>query len=240
MEPFPVIIVNFKNYPQSIGESGKALAKILERAAEELRINIILAVSPVEVHAISEAVSLDVFSEHVDHDGQGAHTGKITPEDLLANGARGVLINHSEDPEHLNVIEEAVRACRALGLQTIVCVPDAEQAATVAPFRPDFIAVEPPELISSEVASIATARPELIQDTVEAVSSITEVPVLCGAGVKSALDTRISFELGAQGILVASAVVKSPDPATVIKDFVVGFALALEAREHAEDEEADE
>jgi len=89
--------------------------------------------------------------------------------------------------------------------------------------RPDYIAIEPPELIGGEI-SVSKARPEVISDTVKLVKKANpDVGVLCGAGVQDGGDVRKAAELGSSGILVASAVVKSPEPGKVIEGLVKGF-----------------
>jgi triosephosphate isomerase len=96
-------------------------------------------------------------------------------------------------------------------------------SAAVASTHPDYIAVEPPELIGGEV-SVSKAKPEVIVDTINDVHEIDEtIPVLCGAGVKDREDVRIAMKLGSRGILVASGVTKAKDPKAAILDLLAGF-----------------
>jgi triosephosphate isomerase len=44
------------------------------------------------------------------------------------------------------------------------------------------------------------------------------VRVLCGAGVTTAKDVSKALELGSEGVLVASGVVKNKDPRAVLED----------------------
>jgi thiazole synthase ThiGH ThiG subunit len=46
---------------------------------------------------------------------------------------------------------------------------------------------------------------------------------LVGAGVNSVSDVKIALELGAQGFLVATAIVKAEDPEKVLRKFVGAF-----------------
>ena len=50
-----------------------------------------------------------------------------------------------------------------------------------------------------------------------------EIPVLCGAGVKNQADVSKALSLGSQGILLASGVVKSPEPHKVLIDLIQGL-----------------
>jgi len=90
-------------------------------------------------------------------------------------------------------------------------------------FRPDYIAVEPPELIGGN-RSVSTARPEVVSGTVEAVRRVSpSTLVLCGAGVHARGDVARALELGADGVLVASAVTRSGDPRVAIAELLAGF-----------------
>jgi len=70
-------------------------------------------------------------------------------------------------------------------------------------------------LIGGDV-SVASANPDVIDRIVKEVKS----PVMVGAGIKSAKDIEICMELGCHGVLVASGIVKSKDPAIVVGEFL--------------------
>ena len=60
-----------------------------------------------------------------------------------------------------------------------------------------------------------------MQDTVAAVKAVDEnVSVLCGAGVKTGKDVKVALELGADGVLLASGVVKNKDPKAALQDLI--------------------
>jgi triosephosphate isomerase len=83
-----------------------------------------------------------------------------------------------------------------------------------------MIAGEPPELIGGDI-SVTSADPGIVKDTVSAVEAVdANIPVLCGAGVKTGEDVRAALELGAKGVLLASGVVKASDPEAVLRDLV--------------------
>ena len=104
-------------------------------------------------------------------------------------------------------------------MRTVACANDATTAQALAAFRPDMIAIEPPELIGGDI-SVSTAQPEIITNTIAKVKQIADIPVLCGAGVKTAEDVKIALELGAKGILLASGIVKAKDPEQALRDLV--------------------
>ncbi|PNX52570.1 MAG: triose-phosphate isomerase, partial [Thermoplasmata archaeon M9B2D] len=64
----------------------------------------------------------------------------------------------------------------------------------------------------------------IVSTTVKAVRSInTTVKILCGAGVKNGKDVAKAIELGADGVLLASGVVKAKDKEAVLRDLVSGI-----------------
>ena len=83
--------------------------------------------------------------------------------------------------------------------------------------------MEPPELIGGDI-SVTTADPEIVSGTVTEVRQIDKnVKILCGAGVKNGEDVAKSIELGADGVLLASGIVKAQDKEKVIRDLASGI-----------------
>jgi len=120
-------------------------------------------------------------------------------------------------------IDFAVEKCRELGLETIVCSNNLEVSKACSLTNPGYIAVEPPELIGGDV-SVTTANPEIVRNTVNAIKNINpNVKVLCGAGVKNGKDVAKALELGAEGVLLASGVVKAKNPKDVLMDLISGI-----------------
>ncbi len=172
---------------------------------------------------LARSVEVPVLAQHVDPIDAGAHTGFVTTDAIRAAGARGSLVNHSEHPVGVAQVRETVRRLRDDSLAAVVCARNVGTARRLAAFRPDYLAVEPPELIGGDRA-VSTAKPEVIEGTVTAVRSVAPATsVLCGAGVHDRRDVRRALELGAQGILVASAVALARDPAAAIGELLAGF-----------------
>jgi len=72
--------------------------------------------------------------------------------------------------------------------------------------------------------SVTTADPDIVSGSVETVKDINKnVKVLCGAGVKNGRDVAKSIELGAEGVLLASGIVKAKDKESVIRDLASGL-----------------
>lgn len=215
----PVLIVNFKTYPQTTGEDAERLALLCDRIAEETGKSIAVAVQATDIYRISGKVKIPVLAQHMDALEQGRNTGKILGEALKQAGAYGTLLNHSEDPYDAESLGAAVKKARALGLYSVVCGNNPEATKEAAKLKPDMIAVEPPELIAGKI-SVSEAKPEVISESVNDVNSIADIPVLCGAGVNSGEDVKKALELGAKGVLVASAICKSGEPEKVVRELV--------------------
>ncbi len=222
MWKLPVIIVNFKLYHTGSGERALNLAKILDRVAEERDVSIAIAVNPLDFSRIREEVNIPVMLQHVDPVPHGAHTGRINIELAKESGVEGLLINHSERRLTMADIDYLVQRARELHMVSVVCTNNARVSGAVAFLNPDFVAMEPPELIGGEV-SVSTARPEAIVETIDAVKSVRDIPVLVGAGIKNGNDVKKAIELGAKGVLVASGVVKAKDPERAINNLIDGM-----------------
>jgi len=215
---FPLILVNFKTYKESLGQKGLELARAAERVSEETGVCIAVAPQTPDLYMITKSVGIPVFSQHADPEEPGAHTGSVTPESLKEAGVSGSILNHSERRLRMDIIEETVRRCSCLGLLTCVCANTPLAGRAVASFSPDMVAVEPPELIGSGV-SVSKARPEIVGDAVRLIKDVSSgVHVLCGAGITSGEDVSAAIKLGAEGVLVASGIVKAKDPMKALTD----------------------
>jgi len=216
----PLVLVNFKTYTEATGKKAYALAESCEKVSKEI------AVAPQlsDIRYIAENVEIPVLAQHVDAITPGSHTGFVLPEALKDAGVVGSLINHSEHRLRLDIVEELIQKLSTLGLESVVCSNNITTTAAIAALRPNFVAIEPPELIGSGV-SISDAQPEIIEGAVRAVKDVgAKVPVLCGAGVTKGADVKKAIELGAEGVLVASGVVKAKDPEKVLKE-LASYAL---------------
>ena len=216
----PAIVVNFKAYREVDGDGALKLAKICEQVHQENGVTIAVCPPIVELGTVARSVSIPVLSQNSDAHAPGSATGWVTASMIKSTGAIGTLINHSEHRFQNNVIEECVELCKADDLITMICAESVKKAAQVAAFAPDFIAVEPPELIGGDI-SVTKANPLIIEETVSSVKDVNKnISVLCGAGVKTGEDVAKALDLGADGVLLASGVVKSKDPKATLLDLI--------------------
>ena len=219
----PVIVVNVKTYAEATGDKALEIAKVMDEVANETGISMAIAVQASDIYKISQIVSIPVFAEHIDPIKPGSHTGWTLPEAIKDAGAVGTLINHSEHRLQLADIDVCITRAKELNLDQIVCSNNIATSKAIAALNPNFVAVEPPELIGGDI-SVTTANPEIVSGTVEAVREINkEIKILCGAGVKNGNDVKKALELGADGVLLASGVVKAEDKKKVLLDLASGI-----------------
>ena len=213
----PVVIINFKTYQQATGEKAVELARTCESVSIEFGVPIVIAPQISDLYRVSQAVDLPVFSQHMDPGEQGRFTGHVLGEALVEAGCSGTLLNHSEKRMQLADVELAITKARKLGLYTIVCTNNPAVSVAAATMNPDSVAVEPPELIGTGT-SVSQAQPEVISGTVQLIRNVNrDVVILCGAGISTGEDVSAAMKLGSQGVLLASAVAKSDNPAAVLK-----------------------
>lgn len=216
----PLIIINLKAYAEGYGHRALRIAADARLVSKESGVRIGVAPNYMDLHPMSRHYDIPVYAQHVDGIGPGAHTGHILAEALRNAGAYGTLINHSERRLTLADVQASVEAAKASGLETVVCTNNDATSAAAAAFAPAYIAIEPPELIGSGV-SVSKADPGIIERSVAAVRKINpDVRLLTGAGISTGECVRIAVDLGTDGVLLASSVVKAEDPATVLRDLV--------------------
>ena len=219
----PAIVLNVKTYTESTGLNAVELAKLMERISKETNVSMAIAVQACDIFRCVETVDLPVYAQHIDPIKPGSSTGWTLPEAVKSAGAIGTLINHSEHRQILADIDTCVMRAKDLGLDTLVCTNNVATSKAVATFSPAMLAVEPPELIGGDI-SVTTADPGIVSTTVEAVRSINKtVKILCGAGVKNGRDVAKALELGADGVLLASGVVKAKNKEEVLQDLAAGI-----------------
>ena len=209
---YPLILLNLKTYEQAMGQKAIDFARLAEKVNEKTGISIAIAPQTIDIAAVTVSSETPVFSQHIDPVYYGKYTGHTLPEAVVEAGAYGTLLNHSEHQIPLEQIEASIKRAREVDLVTVVCADTVDTAKKIALLGPDAIAIEPPELIGSGI-SVSTAKPEIVSGSVTAVKNINpDVKVLCGAGITNGEDASSALDLGAKGILVASGVVKAPDP----------------------------
>jgi len=218
----PIVLVNFKTYIESTGENALELAKTCEKVSSETGVCVGVAPQFVDIAPIANAVSIPVFSQHIDPVAAGSFTGHVLPESVREAGAIGTLVNHSEKRLKLADIDAIVTRARENKLVQVVCSNNAAVSAAAAALKPDMIAIEPPELIGTGIP-VSKAKPEVVSGTIDLVRRLNrDVVILCGAGITRGEDVAAALKLGTEGVLVASGIVKAKDQYGAL----LGFAEA--------------
>ena len=216
----PIVILNYKTYLESSGLNALELAHDLESAASESGITMVAAPQAADIYRISEETSIPIFAQHIDAISPGGHTGSNLINTLIEAGISGTLINHSENRMKLADIAEVVKLCKENNIESCVCTNNIETSKAIAALGPVAVAVEPPELIGTGIP-VSQAQPEVVENSVKEVKAINkDVKVLCGAGITTGDDMKAAMDLGADGVLLASGIVKDENPKEALLDLV--------------------
>ena len=216
-----MIVLNLKTYEASI-KNALLFTDIAGEVVAETGLRIVVCPPSPYLRDAAERFS-GVFAQHADSEAPGAFTGSVPAALLKELKVKGSLVNHSEKRVGMAKIKPTIDSLHSNGLESLVCAESTKESAEIAHFGPSFIAVEPPELIGSGV-SVSNAKPEIVVNSVRAVQNVNpKVTVLCGAGVSSKEDAKKALELGAQGVLLASAFVKAKDPKAFLADLASAF-----------------
>ena len=213
-----MFIINCKNYDEISGEKIIKFVKTAEKVSKKLKVKIAIA-PPQHLIGLVANSTIPILAQHVDDSKVGSTTGFIVPELLKKSKVKGSLINHSEHRIPPADIKKLVAKLKELKMISVLCVKDVAEARKYAKLNPDYIAIEPPELIGSGKA-VSKERPELITKAVTAVNAAdNKTKLLCGAGIVSGEDVAKAKELGSKGILVASGIIKAKDWNKIITEF---------------------
>jgi triosephosphate isomerase len=214
----PLILVNLKTYNESLGEKAVKLAKIAEEVSKSTGVCIGLAPQFADLHRVATQSEVPVFAQHVDPVTPGRGTGSILAESVVEAGAIGTLLNHSERQLRLADLEASLVRAKEVELKVCVCSNNQAVSGAAAALGPDFIAVEPPELIGTGIP-VSKTQPEVVTATVDTIRQINpNVIPLCGAGISTGEDVAAALKLGTQGVLLASGVTKAKNPKKVLED----------------------
>ena len=149
----------------------------------------------------------------------GRGVGSVLPEAVKAAGAEGVLLNHVERRLSRSELARTMRRAGEVGLATMVCADDVQDAVSIAELSPDVIIVEAPDLIAGgrrgegSRAAIAAANAAIWRVD-------PAIRVLHGAGINGPQDVYDVTAAGAQGAGSSSAVFTASDPAAMLEEMI--------------------
>ena len=211
---FPFFLINFKCFSEIIGYRSIIISKYAKEISEKLDVCIGVAPLITDIKEISKIII--TFAQAADPIEPGSYTGHIPVEAIKEAGAHGIIINHSEKRIEKEKVKFLIDKSRKMNITSLVCGISPEECLELSYFKPDIIAIEPPELIGTGM-SVSKYKPESIKRTLELVKSHDKkIKVLCGAGISNKEDVEEALKLGSEGILVASSIVRSQYPYEVI------------------------
>ncbi|MDE1868753.1 MAG: triose-phosphate isomerase [Candidatus Micrarchaeota archaeon] len=198
------LIINFKAYPNAFN-NGVGIAEFCARSSNK---DLEILVAPPATMLRELAAITPTIAQHVEPIPNGPHTGKITVRELKESGAIGTILNHSENWLGPRKLKEAVKMLKAQKLISIACVETSFAAERIlAKTKPDYVVLEPPELIGGDV-SVSVARKSEILEFVSAAKEAGSKPLI-GAGIRSRRDIEDGIEFGAEGFVVSSSIMLS-------------------------------
>jgi len=213
-----MFIINCKNYEEISGDKIIKFVKTAEKVAKKYKIKIAIAPPQHLIGTVTKS-KIPILAQHIDDSKVGSTTGFVIPELLKKSKVSGSIINHSEHRISSQEIANLVLKLKELKMISVLCVKDVVEAKKYAKLNPDYIAIEPPELIGSGKA-VSKERPELITKAANAVKNAkNSTKLLCGAGIVSGEDVSKAIELGSKGILVASGIIKAKNWNKIMSEF---------------------
>ncbi|ADD04840.1 triosephosphate isomerase [Natrialba magadii ATCC 43099] len=207
---YPFFLVNTKTNPEVVGDDLREFAATVERVADDTERRFALAPQVPDIRLVASETTLPIVAQTaVRH--EDASIGDATCEAVAAAGADAVFVNHPENEDTFGTVGRLIERCDALGLESIVCVPDHQTAAAALAFdpAPDCLLFEQPADIASE-GGMVRSDPEGLESFVEFVAAeSSKTRVFVGGGIRTAEDVEQAFDCGVDATGAASAALEA-------------------------------
>lgn len=202
------------------GQRALELGRHADTVSQRYGVQIIYTPQYVDIWPIArEMKHILVFAQHMDALPIGRGIGSVLPEAVKAAGAVGVLLNHAEKKLPRDLLKDTIRRADEVGLASMVCADNLEDAVAVARLGPNIIIAEEPELIG--VGKRQADDAQAIRSVNQAVWEVhPEIRVLHGAGISSAKDVHEVMAAGAQGTGSTSGILKAADPFAMLEEMI--------------------
>jgi triosephosphate isomerase len=202
------------------GEEALKLAIHADKISEKYNIDIIFTPQYVDIPLIArETKRLLIFAQHMDSLPIGRGVGSVLPEALKADGAVGVLLNHTEKRLSHSEIIRTIKRADEVGLATLVCADTMEESAEIARMQPNIVLAESPELIG--IGKREEADMKIIEQINHIVWEINpQIRVLHGAGIKCGQDVYNIITAGAQATGSTSGIILAKDPLAMVEEMI--------------------
>lgn len=200
-----MLLINFKNYPSAYVQ-GEILASKVEELSKSL--NLKLLFTPPTLTISKYVGNSCLGSQHVDFGTGPKTTGLVTAESLKMMGVKMSLLNHSEHNVNVAVIESTTAECKKNGIDVMLCFKNIGELDLFTKFDPTYFLYEPSNLIGG-TDSVVEKEPEVILKIREL---LPKGKFFIGAGINSENDFKKAYEMGVDGIGLASIVMASDNP----------------------------
>jgi triosephosphate isomerase len=202
------------------GKDALELAQHADAMSRKYDVQIIFTPQYVDISLIAgEMKRVLVFAQHMDALPVGRGIGSVLPEAVKSAGALGVLLNHVEKRLSMDVLRRTMERADEVGLATMVCADDLEDAVDIARMKPNIIIAESPDLIG--IGKRETNDQVAIARINQAVWDVDpDIRVLHGAGISSGRDVYNVIAAGAQGAGSTSGIIKAKDPFAMLEEMI--------------------
>ena len=208
------------------GKQVLELARHADRMSAKYHVQIIFTPQYVDIPILAQSTkNLLVFAQHMDSLTVGRGVGSVLPEAVQAAGAVGVLLNHAEKKLPLDELERTIRRADEVGLASMACADNLDEAVEIARMRPNIIIAESPDLIGVG-RRLANDRQTIvgINDAVWAINP--EIRVLHGAGISNGQDVYDIISAGAQAAGSTSGILSADDPFATLEEMIRSVRVA--------------
>jgi triosephosphate isomerase len=208
------------------GEKMLALAKHADALSEKYQVQIIITPQCVDIGMLArETERVLIFAQHMDFLEVGRGVGSVLPEAVKAAGAVGVMLNHVEKRLSLDTLRRTMKRADEVGLATMVCADNLEDAAVIAKMEPNIIIVESPQLIGG--GKRGENDRQVIAKINQTVWDINpQIRVLHGAGISCGQDVYDVIAGGGQGTGSTSGIVLAKDPFAMLEEMISAVRAA--------------
>jgi len=215
-----MIFLSLKTYKESTGDNVIKLLSSVKKVSKETGVKIIPLAQVSDIYRIRKELDIEVWSQHIDPIDPGRNFGLVSPYSIKESGASGIAINHSERPIDLTAIEKTISKAKEFGLKTLAIAQTINMAVQISNWKPDYLLFEDPNLIAGKISMIDQQR-AMIEELIKKIST----PLVIGAGISSKDDVINSIKIGAVGVGLATAFVKSDNPEEKLRELANGFKI---------------
>ena len=210
------------------GDDVLDLALAADEASARYGVDVIFTTPVVDIRRVADATKhIHVFAPHMDPIRPGRGLADTLPESLVAAGAEGVMLNHTEKPLTREVLALTIERAREVGLTSIVCADSLADAREIAQLKPDIIVAEPSELIGTGVS----VGEEYVRAAMDAVHDVDpDILVLTAAGISNGDDVYRTIVAGADATGSSSGVACAADRAAMVDEMLGAVRRAWDAR----------